>query len=166
MSQTLNKLHKTQLKSDRTSCSTASANQVRLILHTAAYWLLWTIRQATPEGAALKRAEFATPRNRLVKIGARVLETATRIRVAFASASHDKDLFAQTFRALNPGPTPPRKRHDRPPALKPLHPETKPENPTASAHQPAPRTHSCRRRPKHDACLVAALKPAPVNNPG
>ncbi len=38
------KLHKTQLKSDRTSCSSACANQMRLILHTAAYWLLWEVR--------------------------------------------------------------------------------------------------------------------------
>jgi hypothetical protein len=31
------KLHKTQLASDRTSCRSAIANQVRLVLHTAAY---------------------------------------------------------------------------------------------------------------------------------
>ncbi|MGY4501241.1 hypothetical protein ACVWYH_005172 [Bradyrhizobium sp. GM24.11] len=31
------KLHKTQLASDRTSCRSALANQVRLVLHTAAY---------------------------------------------------------------------------------------------------------------------------------
>jgi len=94
------KLHKTQLKSDRTSCSSASANQLRLILHTAAYWLLWTVRQAIPEGAALKRAEFATLQCRIVKIGARVVETATRIRVAFASACPDKALFAEVLRRL------------------------------------------------------------------
>ena len=34
------KLHKAQLKSDRTSCRSANANQMRLILHTAAYWLM------------------------------------------------------------------------------------------------------------------------------
>ena len=98
------KLHKTQLKSDRTSCSSACANQVRLILHTAAYWLLWTVRQAIPENAALKRAEFATLQNRIVKIGARVVETATRIRVAFASACPDKTLFAQILCALTAKP--------------------------------------------------------------
>ncbi len=31
------KLHKTQLASDRTSCRSATANQMRLVLHTAAY---------------------------------------------------------------------------------------------------------------------------------
>ena len=38
------KLHKSQLKSDRTSCRSANANQMRLILHTAAYWLMWGSR--------------------------------------------------------------------------------------------------------------------------
>jgi len=32
------KLHKTQLHSDRTSCRSPLANQVRLVLHTAAYF--------------------------------------------------------------------------------------------------------------------------------
>lgn len=94
------KLHKTQLKSDRTSCMTAAANQMRLILHTAAYWLLWAVQQAIPEKAALKRAEFATLQIRLVKIGARIIETASRIRVAFASACPDKDLIAYLVRSL------------------------------------------------------------------
>ncbi len=40
------KLHKGQLASDRTSCRSALANQVRLVLHTAAYWLMLTVRDA------------------------------------------------------------------------------------------------------------------------
>src|SRR6185312_4663472 len=36
------KAHKLHLASDRTSCTRACANQVRLFLHGAAYWLLWT----------------------------------------------------------------------------------------------------------------------------
>jgi hypothetical protein len=38
------KLHKAQLASDRTSCHSATANQVRLSLHTAAFWLMHTVR--------------------------------------------------------------------------------------------------------------------------
>lgn len=94
------KLHKTQLKSDRTSCMSAAANQMRLMLHTAAYWLLWTVRQAIPEKAPLKRAEFATLQTRLIKVGARIIETATRIRIAFASACPDKAMIAQLARSL------------------------------------------------------------------
>ena len=100
------KLHKTQLKSDRTSCSSALANQVRLILHTAAYWLLWSIRDATPENSTLKRAEFTTLQRRLVKIGARVIETATRIRIAFASACTEKAAFVTILRILRTGGAP------------------------------------------------------------
>ena len=67
------KLHKAQLKSDRTSCRSANANQMRLILHTAAYWLMWKLRQAIPVTSALRAAEFTTLRTRLIKVAARVV---------------------------------------------------------------------------------------------
>src|SRR3546814_1803650 len=85
------KRHKSQLASDRTSCRSANANQMRLILHTAAYWLLWRIQQAMPRTAALASAEFTTLRLRLLKVAARVVESASRIRIAFASACPDAD---------------------------------------------------------------------------
>src|SRR5271170_4563810 len=56
------KLHKTQLSSDRTSCRSAVANQVRLVLHTSAYWLMLTVRDAIPKQCDLAKAEFATLR--------------------------------------------------------------------------------------------------------
>src|SRR5437879_10561764 len=52
------KLHKAQLASDRTSCRDPKANQFRLILHTAAYWLMLTARKAVPKRSPLFRAEF------------------------------------------------------------------------------------------------------------
>src|SRR4051812_6548933 len=36
------------LASDRTSCMRACANQFRLFLHGAAYWLLWTFQSCMP----------------------------------------------------------------------------------------------------------------------
>jgi hypothetical protein len=39
------KAHKLHLASDRTSCSKATANQFRLLIHTAAYWLMLTLRE-------------------------------------------------------------------------------------------------------------------------
>jgi len=98
------KLHKTQLKSDRTSCTSAAANQFRLILHTAAYWLIWALRDAMPKGAVLKTAEFTTLQKRLIKLGARIIETATRLRVALASACPDRALIAALNKALKPAP--------------------------------------------------------------
>ena len=56
------KLHKGQLASDRTSCRSQLANQVRLVLHTAAYWLMLTVRDAIPRPQPLATAEFATLR--------------------------------------------------------------------------------------------------------
>ena len=96
------KLHKTQLASDRTSCRSAIANQVRLVLHTAAYWLMLTVRDAIPNVRDLAKAEFATLRLRLIKIAARVVETASRVRIAFAACCPEADLFRGLPGALMP----------------------------------------------------------------
>jgi Transposase DDE domain group 1 len=94
------KLHKTQLASDRTSCRSALANQVRMVIHTAAYWLMLTVRDAIPKTRQLASAEFATLRLRLLKIAARVVETASRVRLAFAAACPEADLFRGLSGAL------------------------------------------------------------------
>jgi hypothetical protein len=99
------KLHKTQLASDRTSCRSPRANQFRLILHTAAYWLLHTLRAAAPKRSYWKTAEFATLRLRLIKIAARVVEGAARIRVWLPTACPDAAIFrllAGRFAATGP----------------------------------------------------------------
>ena len=96
------KLHKTQLASDRTSCRSAVANQVRLVLHTAAYWLMLDVRDAIPKPRDLAKAEFATLRLRLIKIAARVIETASRVRLAFAACCPEADLFRSLPAALMP----------------------------------------------------------------
>ena len=96
------KLHKAQLASDRTSCRSPLANQMRLILHTAAYWLTLTVRDAIPATHALAPAEFATIRLRLLKLGTRAIETASRVRLAFAAACPDAALFRHITGALMP----------------------------------------------------------------
>ena len=96
------KLHKTQLASDRTSCRSPLANQVRLVLHTGAYWLMLKVRDAIPRPQPLATAEFTTLRVRLIKIAARVVETASRVRVAFAAAHPEAALFASLARCLQP----------------------------------------------------------------
>lgn len=96
------KLHKTQLASDRTSCRSPLANQMRLILHTAAYWLMLTVRDAIPNTSSLAKAEFATIRAHLVKLGARIHETAARIKIAFAAACPQAGLIRHLASALRP----------------------------------------------------------------
>jgi hypothetical protein len=87
------KLHKTQLASDRTSCHSPVANQVRLVLHTAAYWLMLTLRDAIPQAAPLAGAEFITIRARLIKIAARVIEHTARIRVHLPTGCPEQAWF-------------------------------------------------------------------------
>ena len=96
------KMHKSQLASDRTSCRSPIANQVRLVLHTAAYWLMLTLHEAVPTAHHLAKAEFATLRLRLLKLGARVIETVSRIRLAFAAACPEASLFRLIATSLQP----------------------------------------------------------------
>ena len=96
------KLHKSQLSSDRTSCRSPVANQVRLVLHTAAYWLMLDVREAIEPHHDLAFAEFATLRLRLMKIAARIIETASRVRLAFAACCPQANLFQKLAGAMAP----------------------------------------------------------------
>ena len=77
---------------------------MRLVLHTAAYWLMLTVRDAIPTAHRLARAEFATIRLRLLKLGARIRETVARVRLAFAAACPEADLLRHLAGALAPAP--------------------------------------------------------------
>jgi Transposase DDE domain group 1 len=76
------KLHQAQLASDRTRCCGPLANQTRLILHIAAYWLTLTMRDAIPATHVLATAEFTTIHSRLLKRGTPVIVTASGVRLA------------------------------------------------------------------------------------
>jgi hypothetical protein len=94
------KTHKSQLASDRTSCRSPLANQMRLVLHTAAYWLMRTIADAIPKPQPLANAEFSTIRARLLKIAVRVHETTSRVRMAFAAKCPEAILFRGLLRGF------------------------------------------------------------------
>jgi hypothetical protein len=87
------KQHKAQTASDRTSCRSPLANQFRLILHTAAYWLLLDVRDHVPSWHPLRQSEFASIRLHLLKIAGRIIETASRIRIALTSRCPEAGLF-------------------------------------------------------------------------
>jgi hypothetical protein len=88
------KAHKLHLASDRTSCSRATANQFRLLIHTAAYWLLHTLRGLAPKASFWREAQFDTIRVALIKVAGRVTELATRIKVALPSCYPYQDSLA------------------------------------------------------------------------
>jgi hypothetical protein len=73
---------------------------------TAAYWLLLTLRDRIPRPHPLASAEVATIRPHLLKVAGRVIETASRIRIAFAAACPQAVLFrgrARSFLPAGPG---------------------------------------------------------------
>jgi hypothetical protein len=80
------KAWKAHLAADRTSCTSAAANQLRLFLHAGAYWLMWSLRAALPPRSPWRHAQFDTLRLRLIKIAARVVELKTRITIHLPTA--------------------------------------------------------------------------------
>jgi hypothetical protein len=96
------KAHKRHLASDRTSCTSALANQFRLVLASAAYVLMHGLRAAAPKRSFWRSAQFDTLRRRLLKLGARVIEKATRIKVILPAACPDQAIFARFAGAFAP----------------------------------------------------------------
>ncbi len=93
---------KSHLASDRTSCMSASANQMRLILHGCAYWLWWTLRAACPKRSPWRRAQFDTLRLHLVKLAATITEKKTRIVMTLPASCPRQSLIRLLFDALGP----------------------------------------------------------------
>jgi hypothetical protein len=90
---------KNGLKADRLSCHRFVANQFRLFLHMAAYWLVLRLR------GALTKTEFSSMqiqqlRTRILKIGGQVVQTARRVWFRLASGYPWKDIFALAHRRL------------------------------------------------------------------
>jgi len=66
------------LEMDRTSCSSFWANQLRVLLTAAAYVLMQELRLRAAR-TSCARAQVQTLRERLIKIGARVVESVRRV---------------------------------------------------------------------------------------
>ncbi len=78
---------------DRLSCHTFWANQFRLLLHAAAYWLLGTIRHWLTT-AHVARMQLDTLRLRLIKIGGWVSHRLDGVRLHLASSHPGEPLWA------------------------------------------------------------------------
>ena len=94
------KEHKLHLASDRTSCHRWEANQFRLFLHTAAYWLMLDLRAAAPRKSRWRTATFETVRTTFLKIAARIEVLKTRVRVSFPSATPNGPVIAHMLSTI------------------------------------------------------------------
>ncbi len=83
---------KVALKADRTSCHRFVANQFRLLLHAAAYWLMDALRRKLVV-AGVERMQLDTLRLKLIKIGGRVRELLTKVRLHLASGHPGQRLW-------------------------------------------------------------------------
>ena len=88
------KAWKTHLAADRTSCTQAAANQMRLFLHVGAYWLMWSLRALMPRRSRWRCAQFDTLRLRLIKLAVRIEVLKTQVRLHLPKATPDQAIFA------------------------------------------------------------------------
>jgi len=98
------KNHKTFLHSDRTSCHRFEANQFRLLLHSAAYMLLHAFQELLLYGTQLQQAYFNTLQQRLLKVGARVVERGTVIHFHLPSSFPLQEVYRLIDRRLQATP--------------------------------------------------------------
>src|SRR5215216_3938878 len=94
------KLH---MKADRLSCHRFISNQFRLLLHAAAYWLMDALRRKLV-CSGVRRMQLDSLRLGLIKIGGRVRELLTKVRLHLASGHPGQDLWhalSVDFRAVH-----------------------------------------------------------------
>ena len=90
---------KLDLSSGRTSCHLFLANQFRLLLHTAACMLMSVLQDALARTRWAK-AQVGTLRTRLLKVGARIVETTRKIWFHLPSSFPEQDTWRRMYAAL------------------------------------------------------------------
>lgn len=88
------------LFADRTPAPTMRANQLRLWLSSFAYVLMCAVRRIGLAGTKLAVATCGTIRLKLLKIGALVTISVRRVKLAFASACPEREIFELAARRL------------------------------------------------------------------
>ena len=90
------------LFADRMSAHAYKANQVHLIFAAFAYVLIDDIRRVALKNTTLANAVPSTIRLKLLKIGARVVNSVRRIKLSLPDACPGKTLFFKAHAALAP----------------------------------------------------------------
>ncbi len=90
------------LFADRTSCSKFVANQLRLLLASAAYVLIEHLRREGLKNTELAQARVDTIRLKLLKVAARVVVSVRRVMLHLCSTYPYRPLFSQLVSRLVP----------------------------------------------------------------
>ncbi len=85
------------LFADRTSAETMRANQLRLWFSSIAYVLMNELRRLGLQGTALAKAQVATIREKIFKVGALVKITVRKIWIHFSSAYPYQEVFHRIY---------------------------------------------------------------------
>lgn len=85
---------------DRTSAATMRANQIRLWFSSLAYCLMQTLREMGLRGTAMASAQCHTIREKLFKIGARIVVSARKVWIHYSRAYPYSELFETVMRNL------------------------------------------------------------------
>lgn len=91
------------LFADRTSCTSFTANQFRLILSSIAYCLIDAIRRLGLKGTEMEKAEVQTIRLKLLKIGGVIVRNTRKIYFYLSSNYPFKGLFERVCMNLGFG---------------------------------------------------------------
>jgi hypothetical protein len=91
---------KNGLNADRLSCHRFFANQFRLFLHMAAYWLVLRLRESLAKTEFSSSMQIQQLRLRLLKIGGQVSQTARRLWFRLASGYPWKNIFELAHQRL------------------------------------------------------------------
>ena len=92
--------HKLALKSGRTSCHRFTANCIRLMLHSAAYVILHTLREKALATTEFSAAQFDTIQLRLLKVGAEVRELKTKLHFRMPASFPLPEVFATMYKRV------------------------------------------------------------------
>jgi len=94
------KEHKLYLKSDRSSCNSFQANQLRLFLHSAAYVLIHTLQKQALSETEYVNSTMKTIQLKILKTAAWVREMKTKIKIELPKGFANLTIQRQAFDIL------------------------------------------------------------------
>jgi len=92
------KEHKTYLKSDRMSCNSFMANQLRLFFHSAAYVLIHTLQNEVLKGTEFCKATMKSIQLKVIKVAAQVKVLKSKVKIELPIKFYSDAAFVKCFK--------------------------------------------------------------------